>query len=193
MLSKLSSNIIRNKTLNRNLSIANKLQELGINPHKNQNIYHNLTYTELDNHYLKNGEENKLLTPYGKVQSIDTGKFTGRSPNDRWVVANKETAKNIWWGNINRQLSESVFNILYTKCISHYNKLDSYYLYEGHCGANPDTQKNVSFLTEYAWQHHFVKNMFIETKLASNQFQADFTIINACNVVDVDWEAHGIN
>ena len=193
MLAKLSTRIINQKLSNRPISIANKLQDLGINPRKSQTIYHNLSYPQLEDHYLKNKEGIKIITPYGKVQSVDTGKFTGRSPKDRWLVANQEIAKNIWWGDINRQVSESIFNILYTKCVSHYNRLDSYYLYEGHCGANPETQKNVSFLTEYAWQHHFVKNMFIESQIDNKQFQADFTIINASNVVNDEWIEHGLN
>jgi len=46
-----------------------------------------------------------------------------------------------------------------------------------------------------AWQQHFVTNMFIrpETKEEIENFDPDFTVINACSQVDEDWERHGLN
>ena len=54
-----------------------------------------------------------------------------------------------------------------------------------HCGSNPTSQKNVRFLTEYVWQHHFVKNMFIELDIDldeksnsnNNDFNADLLLL----------------
>ena len=41
-----------------------------------------------------------------EIYSIDTGKFTGRSPKDKWIVKNinSESEKNIWWGDVNQSL-----------------------------------------------------------------------------------------
>jgi phosphoenolpyruvate carboxykinase (ATP) len=53
----------------------------------------------------------------------------------------------------------------------------------------------VRFVHEMAWQQHFVTNMFIRpgSKEEIENFEADFTIINACSLVDEDWEKHGLN
>ena len=184
-----------------NSRLFSSITDLGIKVSSSQKINYNLSYPTISGHYRNNKEGVLLETPYGKVNNIDTGKYTGRSPKDKWLVATPETAKNIWWGDINQQMDETVFNELYDKCIGHFNNLEQYYVYEGHCGSNPTSQKNVRFLTEYVWQHHFVKNMFIELDVDLdeksnsnyNDFNADFTIINACNVVNDNWEKHGLN
>jgi len=53
---------------------------------------------------LANGEGQVAHAEYGETFTVDTGKFTGRSPKDKWIVLNKgsETAENIDWGNINQ-------------------------------------------------------------------------------------------
>ena len=62
-----------------------------------KNIYHNLNYNDLLRHELKNNEGQLLKTKYGNTFSIDTGKFTGRSPKDKWIVKNinSESDKNM--------------------------------------------------------------------------------------------------
>ena len=79
--------------------------------------------------------------------AVDTGKFTGRSPNDKWIVQQAPSADNIWWGNVNKPTTSDVFDNLYAKCIKHYNTLDDIYVFDGHCGASPKTRKNVRFIT----------------------------------------------
>ena len=84
--------------------------------------------------------------------------------------------------------------ILYlNRCVSHYNGLNEIYVFDGYTGANPKSQKKVRFVTELAWQSHFVTNMFIRPDKAPAAFTPDFTIINACKVVDKDWKKHGLN
>ncbi len=182
-------------TTRTNHRLLSSLQNIGIVPKETQNIHYNLTYSQIQDHYQKNNEGVVLETNYGKVNSIDTGKYTGRSPKDKWLVADKQTGENIWWGAVNQEMKEDVFDELYGKCISHFNNLPNYYVYDGHCGANPSTKKNVRFLTEYVWQHHFVKNMFIDIDTATQLdiFKPDFTIINACNVINDNWEHHGLH
>ena len=184
--------IVKNN-LTRSISTLRQLNQIGIVPKESQVIHHNLSYSDIRKMYPASGEGTKVQTPYGQVQTIDTGKYTGRSPKDKWLVANPETSSNIWWGEVNQQMQEPVFQELYDKCTSHFNSLQSYYVFDGHCGANPDTQRNVRFVTEYLWQHHFVKNMFIESNLTEEEFTPDFTIINACNVTNPKWQEHKLN
>ena len=126
---------------------------------------------------------------------MDTGKFTGRSPKDKWIVKQAPSEENLWWGSVNQPMKGEVFEELYKKCVAHYNGLDKAYVFDGYCGANPASRKKVRFLTEQAWQQHFVTNMFIrpESKGEIEGFAPDFTIINACQVVDEDWKKHGLN
>lgn len=63
-------------------------------------------------------------------------------------------------------------------------------MFDGYCGTSPKSRKNVRIITELAWQHHFAKNMFIrpDTEAETEGFEPDFTIINACKVVNDDYK-----
>lgn len=200
MLSSLlkKSNVISNNIINRFLSTP--CNNIGINSlgiHKPKKIYHNLSYPELFQHEQDNEEGIVMNAKYGKTFSVDTGKFTGRSPKDKWVVQNigSDSDKNIWWGDINQPTTPEVFDDLYEKAVGHFNTLDKCYVFDGYCGANPNSQKRVRFVHELSWQQHFVSNMFIrpETREEIQDFKPDFTIINACSVNNEDWEKHGLN
>jgi len=165
------------------------LDKLGIN--KPSKIHRNLSYPELALYEKKNNEG--VFIDNGTF-AVETGKFTGRSPNDKWIVKSVPSESNIWWGKVNKPISSEVFNDLYKQCIDHYNKLDEIYVFDGFTGANPKSQKKVRFITELAWQSHFVTNMFIRPKKTpQDNFAPDFTIINACKVVNKDWKKHGLN
>ena len=171
------------------------LNKLGIN--KPEVIHHNLSYPELLRHEQKNKEGTLMKCKYGDTFSIDTGKFTGRSPKDKWIVkqVDSESNSNIWWGNVNKPINPEIFEDLYTKAITHFNSLDECYVFDGFCGASSQSQKKVRFVHELAWQQHFVSNMFIRPRNKSElyNFRPDFTIINACSVVNQDWEKQGLN
>ena len=126
-----------------------------------------------------------------------TRKFTGRSPNDKWIVKNigSESDKNIWWGKINQPTTPEVFDNLLNTAVNHFNNLDECYVFDGYCGANPSSQKRVRFIHELAWQQHFVTNMFItpKTREELKGFQPDFTIINACSKTNNNWKSDGLN
>ena len=74
------------------------------------------------------------------------------------------------------------------------------YCFDGYCGSNPKTRRKVRIISEIPWQHHFVTNMFIRptpAELASfdngNNFEPDFTIVNACRVENDEWQQQGLN
>ena len=73
--------------------------------------------------------------------AVDTGKFTGRSPKDKWIVKQAPSEKNLWWGSVNQPLDGKAFDELYAKCIAHYNTLDKAYVFDGYCGASPASRK----------------------------------------------------
>ena len=168
---------------------------LGIN--NPTSIHHNLSYPELFKHENENKEGSVINTKYGKTFGVDTGTFTGRSPKDKWIVKNldSESNQNLWWGSVNQPTTPKVFDQLYEKTVDHFNTLDSCYVFDGYCGANPSSQKKVRFVHELAWQQHFVTNMFIrpESRDEIENFEPDFTIINACSISNDDWESQDLN
>ena len=160
-------------------------------------IFYNLSYSELFTHESMNNEGEIMKLNNDEIYSIDTGKFTGRSPKDKWIVKNinSESEKNIWWGDVNQPLSSEIFDTLYEKAKHHFDSLDNYYVYDGYCGSNPRSQKKVRFIHELAWQQHFVKNMFIESEKQTTMenFNPDFTIMNACSIINEEWKQHNLN
>ena len=146
--------------------------------------------------HLLNKNQNNFFSE-NLVFGVDTGKFTGRSPKDKWIVKNldSESDKNLWWGDVNQPTTPEVFDDLLDKAVNHFNSLDQIYLFDGYCGANKKTRKRVRFVHELAWQQHFVSNMFINANEDEKLFEQDpdFTIINACSVVNEDWKKHNLN
>jgi len=159
-------------------------------------VYHNLTFQQLFEHEIANKEGVVVAAEYGETFAVDTGKFTGRSPRDKWIVKNvgSESEKNIDWGKVNQPVSPQVFDKLYNKAIQHFNTKEKIYIFDCYCGANSHSQKKIRFVHEMAWQQHFVTNMFIRP--VSNEelknFDPDFTVINACSQCVEDWKELGL-
>lgn len=160
-------------------------------------VFKNQTFEQLYQHEVANDEGKVAKAEYGDTFTVDTGKFTGRSPSDKWIVKNvgSESDANIDWGKVNQPTTPEVFDELYDKAVTHFNSLDKAYVFDGFCGANPKSRRKIRFVHEVAWQQHFVTNMFIRADDPSELegFDPDFTIINACSQVDEDWEKHGLN
>jgi len=195
-----TNNSYANKTVSspRFLSVATEkigLDKLGINGP--ETIYHNLSYDDLFEHEVKNNEGEVAKAEYGNTFTVDTGKFTGRSPSDKWIVLNKgsDSEKNIWWGAVNQPTTPEVFDDLYEQAKALFNRQEECYVFDGYCGANPKSQKKVRFVHQLAWQQHFVTNMFIrpETREELEGFEPDFTIINACAETNAKWKEHNLN
>jgi ATP-dependent phosphoenolpyruvate carboxykinase len=160
-------------------------------------VYKNLTYPELFEHEQKNKEGVVAAAEYGPTFEVDTGKFTGRSPKDKWIVRNvgSESDANIDWGAVNQPTTPEVFEELYDKAIAYMNTRDDVYVFDCFCGASPRSQKKIRFIHEMAWQQHFVTNMFIRpvSEEELKDFEPDFTVVNCCSQVDTDWERHGLH
>ena len=128
---------------------------------------------------------------------VDTGKYTGRSPSDRFIVDEPSTRDQIWWGDVNRPVSTEVFDHLYEQVTDYYNSNEDglgVFVFDGFSGADENTSMPVRFLAKKAWQAIFVSNMFIRPVDGQlTDFSPRFTIINASVVVDEDWRAHGLN
>ncbi|EEY56657.1 phosphoenolpyruvate carboxykinase [Phytophthora infestans T30-4] len=167
------------------------IDKFGVTNAKTQ-VHRNLSYDEIAVHEEKNGEGHFVKNG---TYTIDTGKFTGRSPKDKFIVDQAPSSKNIWWGDINQPVSPEVFDELYETVSEHYGQAEKVYVFDGYAGANPASRKKVRFITELAWQHHFVTNMFLrpQTKEEIADFKPDFTIVNACKVTNKNYKKHGLN
>ena len=157
-------------------------------------IKRNLSVEVLIEEAILNGE-GKLGTR-GELM-VDTGEYTGRSPNDKYFVKEDYSGNNIWWGSVNRPTDSAVFETLYQKVIDYYeaNHDDrGVYIFDGFSGADEDQCLNVRILAKKAWQAIFVNNMFIRPQIEKlDGFKPDFTIINASEVLDKDFKKHGHN
>ena len=72
-------------------------------------IFEDLSYDNLEKHILSN-KEGKLAN--NGALMVDTGKYTGRSPNDKYFVNEESSKDNLWWGSVNHKISEKIFSEL---------------------------------------------------------------------------------
>jgi len=142
------------------------------------------------------GYEQGKLTKLGAV-SVDTGIFTGRSPKDKYIVRDDTTRDTVWWSdqgkNDNKAITPEVWvdlKALVTQQLSG----KRLFVVDTYCGANADSRLAVRFITEVAWQAHFVKNMFIRpTDAELETYQPDFIVMNGAKCTNTNWQQHGLN
>lgn len=180
-------------------SILASLKKIGIKNVKE--LIYNPSYDELYERELDpnlEGYRKGQKTELGAV-NVMTGKFTGRSPKDKYIVEDDVTRDTIWWTsekakNDNKPISQEVWNDLKETVV---NELDEKKLFviDGFCGANPDTRLKVRFVVEVAWQAHFVKNMFIRpTEDELRAFgEPDFFVLNGSETTNKKWKEHKMN
>ncbi len=161
-----------NETGNRSANAS--VSQMGINDAAN--VYWNLTPEDLAKRSIEMGDA--VVTDTGAI-AIDTGKFTGRSPKDRFIVEDDITRNSVWWGDINIKFAPEKFDLLYDKVTAYLNGKDIY-VRDSYVCANPNYRLNVRSVTELPWQSLFTYNMFLrpeETELEN--FNPDWTLIAA--------------
>jgi len=119
-------------------------------------VFYNLSFDELIDHELRNDE--CKMTTSGST-TVDTGIFTGRSPKDKYFVDKQASDEFISWGNVNQPVSNEIFQELLTVAKEQLSNKDIY-VTDVYCGASAASKRSVRFVSEIAWQSHFVKNMF---------------------------------
>ena len=173
-----------------NLNKTLGLDQIGLN--NVSKIHRNLNVDNLIDEILKNNEG--VISSTG-APIVDTGKFTGRSPKDKYIVDEPSSNSQIWWGQVNQKIDEKVFDELFSKIVDYYNSdPNDTYMFDGYAGFDPKYSINVRILAKRAWQAHFVHNMFIRPKSNDlENFSPDFTIINASDVKNENFKEHGMN
>lgn len=144
------------------------------------------------------GFERGQITELGAV-NVDTGIFTGRSPKDKYIVRDDTTLDTIWWAdqgkgkNDNKPLSQEIWSAL-KALVTEQLSSKRLFIIDTFCGANPDSRLKVRFITEVAWQAHFVKNMFIRpTDAELENFEPDFIVMNGAKCTNPHWQQQGLN
>jgi phosphoenolpyruvate carboxykinase (ATP) len=122
-------------------------------------VYRNPTTALLYTHALER-REGKLAE--GGPLAVDTGKFTGRSPKDKFLVEEDSSQDRIWWGEVNQPLGEDSFGRLRDKVTAHLESADALYVIDAWAGADPDHRIGVRVITAHPYHALFAKTMFIE-------------------------------
>lgn len=121
------------------------------------------------------------LTSTGAV-CVSTGKYTGRSPQDKFIVVEESTKNKIAWGSTNQPITEEAFTGLYHKVLEYLRQQKEMFVFKGFAGADPKSRLPIQVINEYAWHNLFVHQLFIrpsEEELLTHD--AEFTVISAPN------------
>jgi len=180
-------------------SVVMSLSDLGIKNVKE--IVYNPSYDELYKAELDSnlaGYRKGYLTELGAV-NVMTGKFTGRTPKDKFIVKDDVTEDTLWWTsekapNDNKPTSLEVWNDL-KGVVANELSNKKLFVVDAFCGANKNTRLKVRFIMEVAWQAHFVTNMFIRPTVEEldNFGEPDFVVLNGSEITNPNWKEHGLN
>ena len=163
-------------------------------------IVHNPSYEELYKEELKpelEGYEKAQESELGAL-NVMTGIYTGRSPQDKYIVMDETSKDTVWWTsaeykNDNHPASKKAWEVvkdLAKKELS--NK--RLFVVDAFCGADESSRMAVRFIMEVAWQAHFVTNMFINpTKEELENFEPDFVVYNASKAKIDNYKELGLN
>jgi phosphoenolpyruvate carboxykinase (ATP) len=168
------------------MSIAHPTESNVIDFSRSPEVFRNLPVAELVEHAIRNGEA--VLASNGAVVSR-TGKYTGRTPKDKYIVREPESEENIWWEN-NQPMEPHIFAKLREKVREHMatRKL---YVVDAFGGTDPTYRIKVRVITEKAWHALFIKTLLVRpTQEELKDFAPDWTIVNACTLT-ADPEADG--
>ncbi len=149
-------------------------------------VYYNLIEADLVSASLKAGES---TLGNGGALLVTTGKHTGRSPKDKFVVRTPEVENTIWWDN-NKPMDADKFDVLHADMLAHMQGKD-YYVQDLFGGADPAHRLDVRLVTELAWHSLFIRHMLRRPARAElDTFVPEWTIVN-CPSFKADAERHG--
>jgi phosphoenolpyruvate carboxykinase (ATP) len=151
----------------------------GIEEHGIENagcVYWNLPASQLYEHAIRRGEG--VVAHHGPLV-VNTGKYSGRSPNDKFIVREPSSQEHVWWGTINRGIEAVQFDRLQNRVLAYLQNRDLF-VQDCFAGADPSYRKPIRVISEFAWQSLFVRNMFIRPDWSKvNQHVPEYTVIAA--------------
>jgi phosphoenolpyruvate carboxykinase (ATP) len=139
------------------------------------NVYWNLTTPELYSEVIKRGEGH--LVHLGPL-AVDTGKYTGRSPKDKFIVKDNATSDRVDWGSVNQPMEREKFAVLKQDMLAA-TKGKNLFVQDVFIGTHANYRVPVRVITEFAWHSLFIRNMFVRpTKRAMDTHQPVYTIMD---------------
>ena len=152
---------------------------------------------------VRNGDWDKLIGTavakgHGKYTKTGaylctTGKHTGRSPVDRWLVEEDATKGLVNWNRTHKAISEETWNELYTKITEYISSLDEIYVFDGTIGADPKTRKKVKVINEMPHINYFLSKLLREPAGALTEpYGEDYLILSAANLKVDNWKELGL-
>lgn len=156
-----------------------------------QNIYWNQSSPVLYEQAL-NRQEGKISAD--GVFVAYTGAFTGRAPNDKFIVDDAVTHNKVWWGKVNKAMRPEQFDLLLADAL-HFLQGREVFVQDLLAGANETDELPVRIITQYAWHALFARNMFIRPDELGRSLAVDapqFTVIHVPDM-QADPARHGTN
>jgi len=172
--------------LNKPIMKTRDLTQYGL---KDTNAHWNLSPEKLQAITIKKGMGKE--TSNGTL-AINTGKFTGRSPQDRFIVKDDYTKDLVWWGKTNKEISPINFDHLQSE-ITNYLSGKEIYVRDAYVCADPEYKTNVRTVTEYPWSNMFTYNMFLRSDESElENFEEDWLVLCAPGYEAPDPKKYGL-
>ena len=139
-------------------------------------IFANLGTAPLIEHAVRNGEG--VLAADGPLV-VQTGKHTGRSAKDKFIVRDAETENSVWWGKTNAAMTPEHFAALKADFFTALGGKDKLYVADLFGGSQPEHRVNVRVITEFAWHSLFIRTLLVRPEAAElASFAPEYTIID---------------
>ena len=156
---------------------------------KDTNAHWNLSPEELQRITVEKGMGKE--TANGTL-AISTGKFTGRSPQDRFLVKDAYTTDKVWWGKTNKGISPENFDKLHQEVVKYLSGKEIF-VRDGYVCADPKYKMNVRTVTEYPWSNMFIYSMFLRPEAAElENFEEEWLVLCAPGYQCPTPEEHGL-
>lgn len=144
--------------------------------HNVGDVYWNQSTPRLYEHAVARGEGS--IAHLGPLV-VRTGEYTGRSPNDKFIVREPSSEKLVWWSDANHPLTEEQFDRLFARMRAYLQGKDLF-VQDCHAGADPQYTMPIRVITQFAWQSLFARNMFIRPHdMEAENHQPQFTVVGA--------------
>ena len=150
---------------------VSQLANFGINPSK---VHRNLSVDEMVSIAVERKEG--VVNSTGSL-SVNTGKYTGRSPDDRFIVYDDVTHDTIDWGKVNHQFPTGKFEKIFEKMKDFVNNKELF-VFDGFVGADKDNRLPIRVINDHVWQNLFARNLFIRpTDDELQNHEPEFTVM----------------
>jgi phosphoenolpyruvate carboxykinase (ATP) len=159
--------------------MSNRVPSHGLDPQgfgTPSTLHWNLGTGPLVEEAIRRGEG--LLAKDGPLV-VKTGKHTGRSAKDKFIVRDAGTEDTVHWGDVNRPMTEEAFAALKADFIAHMSTKTELFVQDLFGGSQPSHRVNVRVITEFAWHSLFIRTLLVRPELAELEaFLPEYTIID---------------